>query len=263
MLRKYPTRTWLGRYQRYLLVVRKVKDHKSACKKLDKFFDFYSGKERLQEFTPEHIDDYAIAMKEKGWSPNTVTINLQFVKNFFNWCRDEKHLDLPRLFDPTLMRMQKYIIRKKAMAPTSFDDVRALFAELNPTAQIYLLGLIYNTFQGKGSTTVYNDVARAANKLGLKINAAGLRLAVPKLRAWILENLHSEVCKTLAAKPKSVRRSERAIQVTPFDVRSPVIHAHDYSSPVAWIDQLKPRVEGETPVSDGVPERVPSLASGS
>lgn len=91
---RFPWEKWLGRYEAYLLTLYGNRTFKHHWPTLERFFNRINPKWGLERITAMDINDYILWREATGLHPIKITIEINVLRKFWNWCKEEKGLNI-------------------------------------------------------------------------------------------------------------------------------------------------------------------------
>ncbi len=137
---RYPVRTWLGKYESYLLTMYGSRSFYTADYLLEKFLTHFPNVRSLDEFSVVDISEYFRWRLECGRNPHTLGQELQAVDRWYCWLIEDKGLPL---LNPAKGFRSASEQRTKNENRLTLSEYRRLLDVCEAPARDYLVGLAF------------------------------------------------------------------------------------------------------------------------
>lgn len=233
---RYEIRTWLGRYEKWLLVMKNgsVLEHHDQV--LEQFLATFPDKRGLEEFSSIDVADYRVLREKKGVKPDTLRKELQILKAFWTWLTVDRELPLLPIYRAFDIKVEP----AKLGPPNSFSlvSLERLLTHCHPIIAEVVLNIVTGK-QGRCSRYRVNAIRAAAKQAGIRdFNMGMLKLGRRKrLSREIVQAYCDQLRDTLSSKSKTNGNSFAGIQLTPPDIRPAICDSTYTSSAVSGVDK--------------------------
>lgn len=229
---KYPLRTYLGKYEKWVLVLYGSQRMRSADNELERFFAMFPGRQWLEDFNSVDITDYVQVMRSREVTEESISRRLSAIRVFWKWLIEDQGLFLQNPVN-AFRRLKPWSPQRKEI---SLLQVQRL---LNECASIQDKKIVLSVICGdeRPGGNAYKRIRNAAERAGIKnFRLKQLRgLASKRMRDDIVKLHCQQILNTLAAESQENRNALATVKSPSLDEGTSVLHS-----------------DNDLPASDGV-----------
>jgi integrase len=231
---RYPVRTWLGKYESYLLTMYGSRSFYTADYLLEKFLTHFPNVRSLDEFSVVDISEYFRWRLECGRNPHTLGQELQAVDRWYCWLIEDKGLPL---LNPAKGFRSASEQRTKNENRLTLSEYRRLLDVCEAPARDYLVGLAFGQERKTGwdPGQMGRYLCARFRELGLPYTTIQAFRRAIRRSLWreIIRIHYKQVYDTLLEKPEPPSSALAEVQVPAADIR-PTISDNDFED-VMWM----------------------------
>jgi len=248
---RYEVRTYLGKYEHWLLVVRTSGAMRKADQVLERFFATFPEKTGLEHFNSVDIADYKAIRVSQGAKPLVLELELREIKKFWTWLRADMGLPVTQIKNAfSFTRTQRVAqIRPKI----TLEEVKKLLAECpdGATRRAALQIVSGGKVRKNKKTAVLKEAMKRAG-LG-QFTLGDLKLKLNKgLGRDIVQAYCKNLGRTFKLEPEFSSNSLATVKVPTTDERPPVSYSGYELLPGICVNQEELRTEGQSSMSYSV-----------
>ena len=239
---KYPLREYLGAFEKWILVMKGGVCMRLYDKTLSRFFDMFSGKTSVEQFTSVDIADYKVIRLKQGTNIRSLTYELCMIRKFWKWLIEDKGLPLN---DIAAVAIVPYKLGNTVRRGNlSLDDVTRLLNECPSVgAKRVILEAMGGPTRSRKFGREIREAAVRAGLLGFSLYHLQNR-TMSRLSQDIVKRYCQQILDSLLQESKLDGNSTGAVQVAPVNVGATICNNSDYPLVGNRIDQQESSPKG-------------------
>lgn len=232
---KYPTREWLGKYEKWVLIMHGRWAFREVDYTLEQFFGMFPKKNSVDDFTSIDIADWKAWHLKNGSSDGYINNRLAVLRRFWIWLNEDCGLAIAnpvRAYKRSIPRT-----RQALKINISLEEVDKLLDECPDEQKRIVLSVMSGGRCPRGRAR--NVIREAALRVGLKgFSLSKLKFTFRnRLARDVIKKYCDQVLNSLPSESKLDSNSLRAIQGPPSNERPPVGYSNDNLPPGDRVNQ--------------------------